>query len=61
MGRQDAKRRVEELGGRVTSGVSKQTDYVVVGHDPGSKLDEATRLGLAILTESEFVALLEQT
>jgi DNA ligase (NAD+) len=59
--RQDAKRRVEELGGRVTSGVSKQTDYVVVGHDPGSKLDEATRLGLAILTESEFVALLEQT
>jgi DNA ligase (NAD+) len=61
LSRQDAKRRVENLGGRVTSSVSKQTDYVVAGHDPGSKLDDAVRFGIPVLTESEFLALLEET
>ena len=57
--RDDAKRRVVALGGRVTSSVSKHTDYVVGGTDPGSKLAEAKRLGVPTLTESEFRALIE--
>ncbi|WP_312747609.1 BRCT domain-containing protein [Candidatus Nitrospira neomarina] len=52
--RQEAKRRIEELGGRVTSSVSKQTDYLVAGEDPGSKYDRATTLGVRILDENEF-------
>jgi DNA ligase (NAD+) len=58
--RENAKRRVEELGARVTSSVSKHTDYVVVGVEPGSKLDDAKRLGVTTLAEADFLALLEQ-
>lgn len=58
--REDAKRRVEEAGARVTSSVSKRTDYVIVGVDPGSKLESAKRLGIAQLSESDLLALLEQ-
>ena len=56
--RQEATQRLQALGGRVTSSVSKQTAYVVVGEDPGSKLDEAKRLGIPVLDESEFLELL---
>ncbi len=52
--RDEAQRAVEALGGRVTSGVSRQVNYVVVGADPGGKLDRAHELGIAILTEGEF-------
>jgi DNA ligase (NAD+) len=55
--REDAKRRVEELGGRVSSSVSKKTGYVVAGSDAGSKLADAQRLGVRTLTEEEFEGL----
>jgi DNA ligase (NAD+) len=52
--RDDAKRLIEDLGGRVASSVSKKVDYLVVGEDPGSKLDEARALGIEILDEAAF-------
>lgn len=57
--RQEAAQRVKALGGRVTSAVSKHTAYVVVGKDPGSKLDEAKRLGIAVLDEAGFLELFQ--
>jgi DNA ligase (NAD+) len=51
---------VEKAGGRVMSIVSKDTDYVVVGDDPGSKQEKAMELGVTTLDEVEFVALLEE-
>jgi DNA ligase (NAD+) len=53
-----AKELVESLGARVVSSVSKATDYVVVGADPGSKFDKAKELGVKTLDEAEFVDLL---
>lgn len=55
--RDQAKELVERRGGQVSSSVSKKTSYVVAGTDPGSKLDQAQKLGAQILTEGEFTAL----
>ena len=55
--RDQAKELVERHGGQVSSSVSKKTGYVVAGTDPGSKLDQAQKLGVQILTEAEFTAL----
>jgi len=55
--RTEAKRIIEQLGGKCTSSVSSKTDYVVAGADPGSKLDRAQELGITILTEPEFIEL----
>ena len=54
MTREDAKRLVEQLGGRTASSVSRRVDYVVVGKDPGSKYGRARELGLTIIDEEEF-------
>jgi DNA ligase (NAD+) len=58
--RDEAKALVEGRGGHVSGSVSKKTDYVVAGEDPGSKLDKAKSLGVTILKEEEFVAMLEK-
>ncbi|HLE20515.1 MAG TPA: NAD-dependent DNA ligase LigA [Vicinamibacteria bacterium] len=59
MSRDEAKRMVEERGGRVTSSVSKQTSFVVVGDAPGSKLEEARQHGVKVLSEKEFLRLVD--
>ncbi|MGC0773789.1 MAG: NAD-dependent DNA ligase LigA [Candidatus Acidiferrum sp.] len=56
--REEAGELVQQNGGKVSSSVSKKTDYVVVGTDPGSKYDKAKELGVPILTEAEFERLL---
>jgi DNA ligase (NAD+) len=55
--RDEAKQLVEDLGGRVTSSVSKNTSFVVVGESPGSKAEKAKELGVKVLTEREFLEL----
>jgi DNA ligase (NAD+) len=53
-GRDEARKIIEDMGGRVASSVSKNTDFVVVGRDPGSKHDAALRLGVKTLNENDF-------
>lgn len=58
MSREVAKQKIEDLGGSVASSVSSHTDFVVVGTEPGSKFKKAQELGVATLTEKEFVSML---
>jgi len=57
--RGDAEERIKALGGAIGSGVSRKTDYLVAGADPGSKLEKAQRLKIPILDEAAFLALLK--
>jgi DNA ligase (NAD+) len=56
--RTEAQSRIKDLGGKITSSVTKNTDYVVVGESPGSKLAAAERLGTQVLNEERFIEFL---
>ncbi len=58
LSRDEARRLITRLGGRVTGSVSRKTDVVVVGRDPGSKADDARRLGVPVLDEAGLLRLL---
>ncbi|MFA6468126.1 MAG: NAD-dependent DNA ligase LigA [Bacteroidota bacterium] len=58
MSRDEAKEKIEALGGKSSSSVSKRTDFVIVGSDAGSKLQKAIELGVTTITEEEFLKML---
>ena len=60
MSRDEAKSKVEALGGKSADTVSKKINYVVVGENPGSKLEKAKRLGLNIINEHEFLEMIRE-
>lgn len=57
--REEAKAKIENLGGTIVGSVSKKTDFVIAGEEAGSKLTKATTLGITVWTEAEMVAALE--
>ncbi|MBX3639364.1 MAG: NAD-dependent DNA ligase LigA [Nitrosomonas sp.] len=59
MTREEAKAEIEKLGGKVVGSVSKKTDYVIAGNDPGSKYEKAVDLGITLLDENGFKKLLQ--
>ena len=54
MTRDEVKQKIRDFGGEISESVSKNTDFVIVGSDPGSKYDKAKKLGIKTLTEQEF-------
>ncbi len=59
MSRDEAKEKINALGGKVSGSVSKETSYVIAGESPGSKFDKAEKLGVKILDEEQFLDLLK--
>ena len=60
LARDEAKEGVRSLGGGISSSISKNTDFVVAGKDPGSKYSKAKKLGVKILTEKEFLKMIQK-
>ena len=58
--RKEAEEAITALGGKASGSVSKKTSYVVAGEAAGSKLTKARSLGVAVLTETEFMTMLEE-
>ena len=61
MSRETAKAMIERMGGRCSASLGKKTDYLIVGSDPGSKIEKATLLGIPLLHEDEFKALINSS
>jgi len=59
MTREGAKEKIRILGGEISESVSKKTDFVICGKEPGSKLEKAKQLGLKMLNEQDFLKLLK--
>ncbi len=59
LSREQAKEKIRQLGGDISSSVSKSTDWVVVGEEPGSKFDKARKLGIKILSERQFLKMVK--
>jgi DNA ligase (NAD+) len=59
LSRSEAKKRIMALGGHAKESVGREIDYVVAGRDPGSKFDQAKKLGVTILDEAAFLKLLK--
>lgn len=60
LSRDEAKQMIKDRGGKVSSSVSKKTDYVLAGEEAGSKLEDATKLGVTVISEDEFKKMLEE-
>lgn len=57
--REQAKEKIRELGGQITGSVSKKTDYVIIGENPGSKYEKAEKLGVKVLNEKKFLEIIK--
>ncbi|PJC02059.1 MAG: hypothetical protein CO073_01450, partial [Candidatus Komeilibacteria bacterium CG_4_9_14_0_8_um_filter_36_9] len=57
--REQAQQKIRSLGGKISAAVSKETSYLVVGEEPGSKYQKAQKLGVTILSEADFLKLIE--
>jgi DNA ligase (NAD+) len=57
--RQQAEQAIKQAGGKASSSVSKKTDFILVGENPGSKLDKAKKLGVKVIDENQFLKLIE--
>lgn len=60
LSREEASELIRKAGGTIANSVSKNTDYVVAGENPGSKYDKAQKLKIAILDEGDFLKLIEK-
>jgi DNA ligase (NAD+) len=58
--REEAKKKVLELGGKSASNISQKTDYLIAGSQPGSKLKEAKKLGIKIISEDNFLKIIKK-
>ena len=58
MSRDEAKEKIRNLGSNISDSISKNTNYVIVGSNPGSKYEKAKKLGVKILNEKKFLELL---